>query len=130
MRCLSDNTQKGMTLLEVMVALVIFALTGSAVMKAASEHLSGIGQIEEITFATWVANNRLTRLHIDTNWPPKNKLKGAQDMADRTWYWQQNVVKTSDKDMFSVEVVVSLDEQFEQSITTVTSFVAKAKVKK
>jgi len=124
------HKQYGMTLLEVMVALVIFALTGSAIMKAATEHLSGIGQIEEITFATWVANNRLTQVHMDTEWPPKNKKKGSQDMADRTWYWQQNVLKTNDKDMFSVAVRVSLDAQFEQNITTVTSFVAKAKASK
>jgi general secretion pathway protein I len=128
MKVLAHNKQCGMTLLEVMVALVIFALTGTAVMKAASEHLNGIGQIEEITFATWVANNRLTQLHIDPSWPPKDKQKGSEEMADRTWYWQQKVLKTNDKDMFSVEVRVSLDEQFEQSITTVTSFVAKANI--
>ena len=130
MRAFPRHKQYGMTLLEVMVALVIFALTGSAIMKAATEHLSGIGQIEEITFATWVANNRLTQVHMDTEWPPKNKKKGSQDMADRTWYWQQNVLKTNDKDMFSVAVRVSLDAQFEQNITTVTSFVAKAKASK
>ena len=49
----------GMTLLEVLVALFIFALTGTAIMKAASDHLTGVGQIEDITFATWVANNHL-----------------------------------------------------------------------
>jgi len=127
MRAPSHNTQYGMTLLEVMVALVIFSLTGTAVMKAASEHLNGIGQIEEITFATWVANNRLTQVQIDRTWPPKSGQKGSQEMADRTWYWQQNALKTNDKDMFSIEIRVSLDEKFEQSITTVTSFVAKAK---
>jgi general secretion pathway protein I len=130
MKVLTLHKQNGMTLLEVMVALVIFALTGSAIMKAATEHLSGIGQIEEITFATWVANNRLTQVHMDAGWPPKNNEKGSQDMADRTWYWQQNVSKTNDKDMLSVEVRVSLDPQFEQSITTVTSFVATAKASK
>ncbi|MEC7469939.1 MAG: type II secretion system protein GspI, partial [Pseudomonadota bacterium] len=42
-----------------MVALFIFAVTGTAIMKAASEHLNGVGQIEEVAVATWVANNRL-----------------------------------------------------------------------
>lgn len=118
----------GMTLLEVMVALVIFAMTGTAVMKAASDHLSGVGQIEQITFATWVANNRLSQLTIDPSWPPKDNQKGSEEMADRTWYWQQKVIKTNDEDMFSIEVKVSLDEQQSDSITTVIGFVAKAKV--
>ena len=65
----------GMTLLEVLIALFIFALTGTAIMKAASDHLTGVGQIEDITFATWVANNRLTQLHINKTWPLKNNQK-------------------------------------------------------
>ncbi|MFT4937309.1 MAG: general secretion pathway protein I [Paraglaciecola sp.] len=119
----------GMTLLEVMVALVIFAMTGTAVMKAASDHLNGVGQIEQITFATWVANNRLTQLSIDPSWPPKDNQKGSEEMAYRTWYWHQKVIKTNDKDMFSIEVSVSLNEQQTSSITTVNGFVAKATAK-
>lgn len=120
---------RGMTLLEVMVALAIFAITSTAVMKAASDHLSAIGQIEEITFATWVANNRLSQLSMETEWPPKNNKKGSQEMSDRTWYWQQRVLKTNDEDLRSVEVTVGLDETYDQGITTVTSFFAKPESK-
>lgn len=114
-----------MTLLEVLVALFIFALTGTAIMKAASDHLTGVGQIEDITFATWVANNRLTRLHLDKTWPIKNNKKGEQDMAGRKWYWQQRITKTSDNDMVQVEVSVGLDEQYQESVTSVSTFIAK-----
>ncbi|MFT6895817.1 MAG: general secretion pathway protein I [Paraglaciecola sp.] len=117
--------QRGMTLLEVMVALVIFAMTATAIMKAAGDHLASIGQIEEITFATWVANNQLTQLNLTSDWPPKNNLKGSQKMADRTWYWQQKVLKTNDKAFLSVEVSVALSEDQSAPITSVTSFVAK-----
>jgi general secretion pathway protein I len=115
----------GMTLLEVMVALFIFAITGTAIMKAASDHLRGVGQIEDITFATWVANNRLTHLHIDDTWPIKKNTKGEQEMAGRTWYWQQRVTKTNDSDMVQVEVSVGLDEQYEGTVTSVSTFIAK-----
>jgi general secretion pathway protein I len=117
--------QRGMTLLEVMVALVIFAMTATAIMKAAGDHLASIGQIEEITFATWVANNQLTQLNLTSSWPPKNNHNGTQEMADRTWYWQQKVVKTNDKALLLVEVSVSLSQDQSAPITSVTSFVAK-----
>ncbi len=39
----TPRQQSGLTLLEVMVALLIFALTGTAVLKAAGEHLSSVG---------------------------------------------------------------------------------------
>jgi general secretion pathway protein I len=115
----------GMTLLEVLVALFIFALTGTAIMKAASDHLIGVGQIEDITIATWVANNRLTQLHIDNTWPIKNNQKGEQEMARRKWYWQQRVMKTSDADMVQVEVSVGLDLQYKGTVTSVKTFIAK-----
>ncbi|QJR80817.1 type II secretion system minor pseudopilin GspI [Alteromonas pelagimontana] len=117
--------QTGMTLLEVMVALLIFAVTGTAVMKAASEHLSSVGQIEEITFATWVADNRINQLKLAGVWPPKNNLKGSMEMADRTWYWLQTVKKTNDNDLRAVDIQVSLDQTYSGSLTTVTTFVAK-----
>ncbi|MFM5136527.1 prepilin-type N-terminal cleavage/methylation domain-containing protein, partial [Aeromonas rivipollensis] len=40
---------RGMTLLEVMVALAVFAIAGLAVMKTASEHLSGLNYLEQKT---------------------------------------------------------------------------------
>ncbi|WP_339720565.1 type II secretion system minor pseudopilin GspI [uncultured Paraglaciecola sp.] len=122
---LSKKQSAGMTLLEVLVALFIFALTGTAIMKAASDHLIGVGQIEDITFATWVANNRLNQLQIDTTWPIKNNKKGEQEMAGRKWYWQQRISKTSDDEMVQVEVSVGLDEQYQGTVTSVSTFIAK-----
>jgi general secretion pathway protein I len=119
----------GMTLLEVLIALFIFALTGTAIMKAASDHLTGVGQIEDITFATWVANNRLTQLHIDKTWPIKNNQKGEQEMAGRKWYWQQRVSKTNDNDMVQVLVSVGLDQQYQGSVTSASTFIAKQTTK-
>ena len=119
----------GMTLLEVLIALFIFALTGTAIMKAASDHLTGVGQIEDITFATWVANNRLTQLHIDKTWPIKSNQKGEQEMAGRKWYWQQRVTKTNDNDMVQVLVSVGLDEQYKDSVTSANTFIAKQMTK-
>ncbi|KXI28403.1 type II secretion system protein GspI [Paraglaciecola hydrolytica] len=117
--------QAGLTLLEVMVALLIFAVTGSAILKAAGDHLSSVSIIQDMTFATWVANNRLTELQLSKTWPPKNNEKGSEEMADRTWYWSQRVEKTIDEDLLLVEVTVSNNEQRNGSVTSVTSYLAK-----
>jgi general secretion pathway protein I len=119
------DKQKGLTLLEVMVALLIFALTGTAILKAAGDHLSSVGQIESVTFANWVASNRLNQLQLETTWPPKNNLKGSMEMADRMWFWQQQVTKTNDGDLRAVTVSVGEDKNYVSTVTSVTTFVAK-----
>jgi len=121
----SANTQRGMTLIEVMVALLIFGLTGTAVMKATTENLSSVGQLQDITFATFVANNRLAQLHLAQEWPIKNNAKGQMDMANTTWYWQQTVTKTAQKELLQVRVTVSVDTEFRRPITDVVSFFGK-----
>jgi general secretion pathway protein I len=115
----------GLTLLEVMIALFIFAVAGTAMMKTASDHINNVGLVEEITLATWVANNQLTRVQLDDQWPPRNNQRGSEEMAGRTWYWQRTVTKTNDEDLRAVEVRVGLDETYADSVTSVTSFVAK-----
>lgn len=117
--------QSGMTLLEVMVALFIFAMTGGAIMKATSEHLNGVAQIEEVTIATWVANNQLSTLQLERPWPIKNNRKGRVEMADRQWYWQQKVSNTEDSEFKSVEISVSLDPAYGDTITSVVAYFAK-----
>lgn len=115
----------GMTLLEVMVALLIFGLTGTAVMKAASDHLSSLSQLEEITFATWVANNRIARLQVSQTWPPRSGQRGREDMAQRTWYWQQTVRATSDPELKQIEINVGLDASYQTSIASVVTYVTR-----
>ncbi|MBU3020357.1 type II secretion system minor pseudopilin GspI [Aestuariibacter sp. A3R04] len=114
-----------MTLLEVMAALAIFALAGTAVMKAASEHLNSVSRVEETTFATWVANNRLNHIKLTANWPPKNNVRGTAEMADRTWYWQQVVKKTTDDDLRAVEISVGTDDQYEYFDASVVTYLAR-----
>ena len=47
---------RGFTLLEVMVAMAVFAVAGLAVMKSAGEQVLGLGLLEEKTFASWSYN--------------------------------------------------------------------------
>lgn len=122
---MGNNSQQGLTLIEVMVALVIFALAGTAILKSASDHLNSVGQIEDVTMASWVANNRLNQLQLYTPWPPKNNVKGSAEFADRTWYWQQTVTKTNDNDLRAVTITVGLDANYNGSVTSVTTFMAQ-----
>lgn len=117
--------QRGMTLIEVMVALLIFGLAGTAVMKAATENLTSVSQLQDITLATFVANNRLTQLHLEQEWPIRNNQKGEMEIAEVKWYWQQTVTKTQENDLVQVRISVAVDAEYQQMVTDVVSFFGK-----
>jgi general secretion pathway protein I len=117
----------GFTLVEVMVAVAIFALAGGAVMKTVYEHLRSITVLEQITFATWVANNELTRSTLESTikWPLDTKKNGSEEMVGKVWHWERKFVKTADETLYQVTVIVGLDEELKNPITSVTTFMAK-----
>lgn len=58
--------KRGFTLLEVMLALAIFALAATAVLQIASGALSNQHVLEEKTVAGWVAENQTALLYLMT----------------------------------------------------------------
>ena len=60
---------RGFTLLEVMVALVIFALVSVALVKNATSSVRHAAIIQDRTIAWWLAENRMTNFRIQ----PRNE---------------------------------------------------------
>ena len=60
---------RGFTLIEVMVALAIVAITLGAGIKAAGSLTSNTARLAEVTAAQWCADNRLTGLKLAHQFP-------------------------------------------------------------
>ncbi len=110
-----------------MLAMAIFSVAGVALLGVADNNYRHISHLEEQMFANWVASNQLVELSLDKTWPPKNNRKGSVDMAGRTWYWQQKVVKTANKEMRQVTMEIRLDEDDELVSASLTTYVAQDK---
>ena len=74
--------QAGMTLIEVMVALAVFALSGLAMMQATLQQTRQLGRMEEKTLAGWLADNQLVQLRLENRWPA---LSWSETTAGRGW---------------------------------------------
>lgn len=119
------SKQYGFTLIEVMLAMAVFAIAGIALLSAASNNARNIGYLESKMFANWVASNQLVAASLEEKWPPKNNLKGEVELAGRAWFWQQKVIKTTDKDMRAIVMEVRLNENDELAVTSLTTYVSK-----
>ena len=119
--------QSAFTLLEVMLAMAVFAIAGVALLGVADNNYRHISHLEEQMFATWVASNQLVEVTLDKTWPPKNNRKGKVEMAGRTWYWQQKVIKTNNKELRSIIMEVRLNEDAELVTASLMAFLAQDK---
>ncbi|MCJ8319694.1 MAG: type II secretion system minor pseudopilin GspI [Colwellia sp.] len=116
---------KGFTLLEVLLAMAVFAIAGVALLGAAGNNFANISHLETKMLANWVASNQLVSSSLDQSWPPKNNKKGQVEMAGRAWYWQQKVIKTTDENMRAIVMEVRLTQDNEQALTSLMTYISK-----
>lgn len=116
------NRSKGFTILEVLIAMAILAVAGAAVVRSAGEHLNAITMLKQVTFSSWVAENRLVEIQLDAKWPPSNNKKGKMEMAGRDWYWQQVVETVGDKKMRKVTVMVMENEGDKEPVYELSTY--------
>jgi general secretion pathway protein I len=115
---------KGMTLLEVLIALAIFATASISVIRAVSQHVNTVHSLEEKMFAAMVADNQMSLIMLD---PDSLAAKsGKTEMAGQTWYWKVTLVKTTDSVLRAFDVSVGLSEKG-SPIVQVRSYVRSEK---
>lgn len=115
---------KGFTLIEVMLAMAVFAIAGVALLAAAQNNFMNMSHLEQKMYASWVASNQLTEANLDQRWPPQKK-SGKEELAGKTWFWERKVIKTTDNNMRAIVVDVKLEEKDEQAVTSLMTYVSK-----
>ncbi|WP_428809635.1 type II secretion system minor pseudopilin GspI [Vibrio lamellibrachiae] len=122
--CASSKRRKhsvrGMTLLEVLIALAIFATAAISVIRSVGQHINTITHLEDKTFAAMVVDNQMAKVMLN---PTALKAQqGSEELASREWYWKVTPVKTSDGLLKAFDVSSSLSKQGD-AIVTVRSYV-------
>lgn len=114
----------GFTLLEVMVALGIAALSLTAVTAAMSQMVDAANSMRERTYASWIAQNKIAELRLSNIVPEVSEDSGEVEYAGLEWTWRSTISETGVENLYRVDVAVSFADS-EAVIRTVTGFIGE-----
>lgn len=107
--------------------MAILALSMPAVFKAISEVSTSAMQLQDKTYAQWVALNKVAEMRLKTTWPAVGKSDGDADMAGRSWHWVMQIKNTDDKDVRKLVVSVNPESDKDNPVATseITAFLGR-----
>lgn len=124
MRAEAHARLRGMTLIEVLVALSVVAITLAAGFKAAGGLTVNAQRLSDLTVAQWCAENQLTALRLARPYYPDTGEGEFQcQQLGRQFKGLQRVKATPNPDFRRVDTQV-LDEQG-QSVVSISTVVSR-----
>lgn len=118
------NRCRAFTLVEVMVALAIIALSLTAVSAKMGRMIDTSNSMRERTYASWIAQNKITELRLANVLPEVSATSGEVEYANTTWRWRAVISESGIVNLFRVDVAVSYEDG-DYVIRTVTGFIGE-----
>jgi len=98
--------QTGFTLLEVLMALVFFALVGVVLQQVTASTVGQLQKIELKTLSAWIAENKLSEIRLAKSLPKARQYKEDIEFGQFDWQLVTQVKTTNNPDINRVEVEV------------------------
>ncbi|HGH4668060.1 TPA: type II secretion system minor pseudopilin GspI [Enterobacter cloacae] len=114
---MTKRKEQGMTLLEVMVALVIFSTAALALMNSVSLNVRFTHGLGDSLQASWVAENQLAEAKLSNTPFPDALQTGTEIMGGRSWIWRKQRVKTAEN-RFADEIQVYAEDDEDKPVLT------------
>jgi len=119
---ITSESMRGMTLIEVLVALVIIAVALSAAIRSVNAGVVNTDYLKQKSFAHWVVMNEVAEQQVQIFTAARNEWKQV-DMAGRRWHINTKVVATDSKSILRVETKVFRKRDESSALASMVSFV-------
>lgn len=122
----------GFTLIEILIALAVFAVASSALITNATQTVSQTGLLRDKTIAHWIALNEMTQIRsnirTEEDYPQTGTTQSEINMLYTDWLVEVEVASTENDDVRRITVDVFRDD-FDKdegfSMVTLIGFVGK-----
>ena len=116
------TTSRGMTLMEVLIALLIVSVALLGLARSGALSLDTQHQLAQRTWALMVAENVLSEIKLTGPNTP-GRRQGEMRLANQRWSWQAVIGPSPDPAMWRVDVGVYRPEQDDEPVVVHTGFV-------
>lgn len=106
------------------MALAIAALSLGAVAAAVAQMIDSATAMEQRTYASWIALNRIAELRLANATPEVGEDSDEITYAGREWTWHSKISETEVENLFRVDVDVSIAGS-EDVVRSVTGFIGE-----
>lgn len=96
----------GFTLIEVLVALLVFSIIATVAAQMSSQYIGTFERVRDKTFAGWVADNRINELRLQEQLPSVSENSEEIEYGPFRWQVETTVLNTQDPSIRRVEVSV------------------------
>ena len=116
---------RGFTLIEVLVALLILAVTMAAVSRTAASSIHHVDVLRTHVLADWVAQNRLALHQARGDWPAPGIQSGEEAQAGQGYPWQEEVIATPNPTMRRILVRVYEPKDSKHMLRELTGYLVQ-----
>ena len=121
--------QGGFTLIELVIAVAIFAVVATTVYTRSGDTIRQLGVLEERTLALWLAENemamlRISRMNTDAE-IPTSTIAHQVEMGGREWRVEVHTSETSNPMLRRADITVARSETPTSPVQTLTGFVGR-----
>jgi len=120
----SLKANAGFTLIEVMVALAIVALSLSAVVASVSQMVQAASAVQERTYASWIAQNKISEIRLSNASAEVSETDDQVTFASVEWSLRTTISETGVENLYRVDVAVSYADH-DEVVRTVTGFIGE-----